>query len=127
LNILPGTSIVGMIKKRSIRLYCLCNTLESLHTLRQQIDSVELKPKVENIFNNLLLKQTSTDLVHLKMLYLVDYCKCEDFFIPGKISVLIMICNIYLCPFKLCEGRSGALFPLSCARHAALDLVPWRA
>lgn len=85
-NQLPdGVDYLISVKGESMRVFLRCHTLESLRALRQCSDSGDLKPVIESWFNHLLAGSTFCP-VALKLLSLVDYCKCEDYF-AGKCCV----------------------------------------
>ena len=78
--------LVTLQETHSIRLYVHISTLEALRAVRQLADSGQLKSSVESFFN-LLLNDTHCSLeepVRVKLLSLVNYCRCEQYFNCGK-------------------------------------------
>ena len=67
-----------------LRLYMHISTVEALHAVRQLFDSGQLKSIVESFFN-LLLTDTHCEPVRVKLLSLVNYCLCEQYFNRGEL------------------------------------------
>lgn len=87
--LLNKVKLVGIVKKNSLRLYLWCLTLDALMVIRQLVDSGELKPILELLLNRLLTDNYQFGPVHLQHVYLIDYCKCEQYFLnhlSGKSS-----------------------------------------
>lgn len=85
-EIADGCEIVAINPSKSMKVFVLCRTLESLRALRKISDSGELKSIIESWCNK-LLAGTNHSPVKLKLLSLVDYCKCEDYF-TGRFSFI---------------------------------------
>ena len=67
-----------------LRLYMHISTVEALRAVRQLFDSGQLKSIVESFFN-LLLTDTHCEPVRVKLLSLVNYCRCEQYFNRGEL------------------------------------------
>jgi len=81
-------NVVNIVITKSIRLYIMCNGLTSLHKLRRFFDSGVLKICIEELFNE-CLSQDNVGPIKVKIVSLVDYCKCEDYLVHGKVYVLL--------------------------------------
>ena len=88
LFIIPGSKIISVKKHCSVRLYCLCESLDALWELRKLFDSGQLKFVIAELFNNWLINiqsrqgdtRTTDTPVLLSHLSLIDYCQSEECF-----------------------------------------------
>ena len=88
--------IPNLVQSHSVRLYFHCLTVESLRALHQLVVSGELKSLVERFFNELLSEVSSgKESVRVKMVYLINYCSCEQHFAKREYDIqLIQIIQI---------------------------------
>jgi len=82
---LPHVELVALVESHSVRLYFLSSTLEALRALRSLIESGQLKMRIESIFNYLLTLRGDGP-VFVTHVDLLDFVKCEDYFVNGKIE-----------------------------------------
>lgn len=75
-----GAEMIAIEKDQSLRFYLLVPTLEALIALRQLYDHGELKPVIESLLNKLATDTPQFPPVCLQHLYLIDYCKAEQYF-----------------------------------------------
>ena len=74
-----GVHMIAIAKDQSLRFSLWCRSLEALIVLRLLLDSGELKPMMELLLNKLLTDTPQSHPVHLQHLYLIDYCKAQQY------------------------------------------------
>ena len=91
-----GWRVIHAEDGHSIRLYMHISTVDALHEVRQLFDSGQLKSLVEFFFN-LLLTDTHCEPVRVKLLSLVNYCTCDQYFNCGELVAIAVLTLVIRC------------------------------
>ena len=91
-----GMRVLWAEDGHSIRLYMHISTVEALREVRQLFDSGQLKSIVESFFN-LLLTDTHCEPVRIKLLSLVNYCTCDQYFNCGELVAIAVLTLVIRC------------------------------
>lgn len=97
-RLISGVQLLAIEKDKSLRCYMLCETIQALIAIRKLYNSGELKPIIESLLNELLADSPQFGPVSLQHLYLIDYCKAEQYFTDqpsGKKLIAKSCTNIF--------------------------------